>query len=291
MAQNWRVKGEEAGLRLLDFVEARLGGGHSKRTLKKAIDNGLLRINGRAERFSSKTLSPGDLITFYEEDLGALPTKATTADPQRILFEDETLIVYDKPAGVPSDEKGVISWFDSKYTLANRLDRDTSGVLLIAKTADCAESLKKQFKDRSIQKEYLALVDGIPPAPKGMIENYLGKRGFYDGQTIWGEVKNGGRYARTDWRLEREGKKASLLRCFPKTGRTHQIRVHLASIDHAILGDLQYCKEYRCSYRSLRHLLHAHRLTCRHPTSGESLRFESPIPEDFQTAMEEVLSP
>lgn len=289
MAQNWRVKGEEGGWRLLDFVEARLGGTHSKRHLKKAIDGGLLRLNGRAERFSSKTLSVGDQITFYEEDLGNLPTKATTADPARILFEDEALLVYDKPAGVPSDEKGVISWFDPTYILANRLDRDTSGVLLIAKTPEAAEALKKQFKERTVGKEYLTLVDGIPPAPTGMIENTLGKCGFYDGQTIWGEVKKGGRHARTDWRLERKGKRASLLRCFPKTGRTHQIRVHLASIGHAVLGDLQYCKDYHCSYRPLKHLLHAHILTCQHPTTGEPLRFESPIPEDFATAMEEVL--
>ena len=112
----------------------------------------------------------------------------------------------------------------------------------------------------------------------------------YEGQSLWGSVPpHQGHHAITGWKLEKKGVEASLLRCYPKTGRTHQIRVHMSEMGHPILGDKQYGRSVRCRYNAMRCLLHAYELSFIHPTSGQKVQFQAPIPEDFQQAFNQLI--
>lgn len=250
----YRVSKGDQGLKLQVFLKHRLG--CSVRYVKKLINLNHCRINGKIERFGSTLVRAGDSITFIPQRLAEAPTT---------LFEDEYILAINKPAGCLSKSK------------VHRLDRDTSGLLLIAKHDPAP--LIQLFKERQVQKRYLAIVDGVPP-PTGVVENRLGKRGHFAGQTVWG-AHPAGRYAKTSWKRLHHGKDWAALYCYPKTGRTHQIRVHLAGQGHPILGDGQYGKRFRCSYLATRHMLHAESLSFIHPWTQKPLELIAPTPEEF----------
>lgn len=286
----WIVTSEESGDKLLSFLIRRLEGQHSARSLKRIIEHNGCQINGRTERFASTILGKGDHIAL---NLDALPSSAPfSIEPRRIIYEDEGLFVYDKPAGINSDEKGILKLLREQIPsleLVHRLDRDTTGLLLFAKNAPVLENLIEQFRRYEVKKRYEAIVDGVLKIPKGIIENEVGKKSFYAGQTIWGEVKRGkGLYAYTEWQRLKIGKAVSYVACFPKTGRTHQIRVHLAGLGHPILGDYQYGKRFQCPYRPSRYLLHAKTLCFSHPLTGETLELDAPLPDDFKVALQKL---
>jgi 23S rRNA pseudouridine955/2504/2580 synthase/23S rRNA pseudouridine1911/1915/1917 synthase len=207
-----------------------------------------------------------------------------------VLYEDEALLVFDKPVGINCDENGVLKLLnkeDPSLLLVHRLDRDTTGVLLLAKNRQIFENLVEQFKRFQVYKHYLAIVDGLVSQSRGVIENFLGKKHAYAGQTIWGAVDaTEGLPAKTEWHCLNKGADASLLVCVPKTGRTHQIRVHMAEMGHPILGDFQYGKEFQCVYRPSRMLLHAEEIRLRHPLTGKSLSFRAQLPDDFKNAQQ-----
>jgi len=282
----WIATTEEAGLKLLTFLSQRFEGKYSSRFLKKLIENNACQINGRTERFASTQVGNGDHIVLHLED--ALTPSAKRFEADRILFEDDALIVYNKPAGINCDEKGILAlWEDvlPGLRLVHRLDRNTTGALLLAKHDRAFEELVKQFKALQVEKSYLAIVDGKLEQPKGKIENYLGKKKAFAGQTLWGSVKSArGLYACTDWVRETSGKDATLVSCCPKTGRTHQIRVHMAELGHPILGDFQYGKQFLCTYRAPRLLLHSEKISFQHPVTGEKVDISAPLPDDFKHA-------
>jgi len=277
----WIVPSEESGSKLLSFLANRLKQ-YSARSLKGLIEKNRCQINERTERFASTTLGKGDRVSLHLEN-SSLPSPLIL-DPTRLLFEDEALIVYDKPPGINSDEKGILALWKSTLPalqLVHRLDRDTTGVLLLAKSPTIFESLVRQFQQLQVRKRYFAIVDGITDA-KGKIENYLGKKRAYAGQTIWGAVSSlHGLYACTEWERLRKGRMASLVTCYPKTGRTHQIRVHMAEMGHPVLGDFQYGKRFYCPYRPSRTLLHSEQICFLHPLTGVSVCFKAPLPSDF----------
>jgi 23S rRNA-/tRNA-specific pseudouridylate synthase len=275
----WQVPFHEAGSRLSHFLQKRVPALSLSR-VKQALESNRCLINGTIERFASTKVRPGDQVSFLHYTPAAAPQSP-------ILFEDETLLVCDKPAGLTSEPDGVPSLFPG-YLLVHRLDRDTTGVLLFAKTAKMHQDVAALFKERKVRKEYLAIVDRIPKTRSGVIENSLGKKGWYEGQTIWGEVAKGA-YAKTEWILDKGLKRASLLRCFPVTGRTHQIRVHLHSIGHPILGDAQYARTFACPYLPTRTLLHAQAIHFEHPMTKQPLSVTAPLPPDFKEALK-VLS-
>lgn len=286
----WIVTSKDSGVKLLTFLTHQLEGKYSARHLKRAVEQNNCQINGRTERFASTVLGSGDRVSLILEPSSFSQT--IRPEPQRIIFQDDALFIYDKPAGVNCDESGILKilkTIDPSLQLVHRLDRDTTGVLLLAKHPKIFDRLVKQFKELQVYKKYSAVVDGIVGPSKGTVENFLGKKHSYAGQSIWGAVDpSKGLKACTEWHCLRRGNGASLLACIPKTGRTHQIRVHLAEMGHPILGDFQYGKEFKCPYRPSRTLLHAEEIGFHHPLTGEQLHFAARLPEDFNQALQEL---
>lgn len=273
---NWTVEPKEAGMRLLSFVKNKLS---AKTTdIRFSIEHHRCRVNGDVERFASRRLAARDKITFH---LAQKPS--TTPLFARPLFEDEWLIAYDKPANV-SMEPGTLS----PLLLVHRLDRDTTGVVLFAKTTEAEIALEGLFRKREMQKSYLAIVQGVPSQSRGSIKNHLGEISRREGELTMGIVApSRGRLALTEWNVVTATSRTALLRLFPKTGRTHQLRVHLASLNHPILGDVRYgSRRDPSSLPLFRPMLHAEQLCFIHPFTHAPITLSAPLPADFK----EILS-
>ena len=288
----WVVSSSDSGSKLIVFLKAHLGEAYSARHLKRLIENNSCRINGQVERFASTLLGKGDQIFLTLAEPPA--SSFLQFQPGRILFEDEAILAYDKPSGLvcePEEIHALMSPYDSSIRLVHRLDRQTTGVLLLCKNQEAFDHLVGQFKQHRIKKAYKAIVDRAMEKPGGIIENYLGKIKSFAGQTIWGAVNpSQGLYACTEWACIKKEKNASLLACYPKTGRTHQIRVHLAGIGHPILGDHQYGRHFKCPYPAARYFLHAESIEFLHPGTEKLIKVESLLPEDFSRVQQELFN-
>ncbi|KAF3362985.1 hypothetical protein PHSC3_000520 [Chlamydiales bacterium STE3] len=277
----WEVAGQEAGQKLLVFLKSKMEASSNKE-LKKKIEANLCHVNDKTERFASALLRKGDRVTFFNEPLAKLPL--LTFELKRVLFEDDHLLIYNKPVGFVCDKRSVDQLRKGLH-LVHRLDKETTGVLIFAKDKANADLMQEQFHQRIIRKSYLALVDKPFKQNNGLIENYLGKISSYQGNSIYGAVtKDKGHLALTKWQAKVRGKKATLVLAQPVTGRTHQIRVHLAGLGHPILGDYTYGKNFFCNYRPPRILLHAYQVQFSHPVTNEKLAVIAPIPVDFAEA-------
>jgi len=273
----WEVAKHESGMKLADFLKSKLGPSFSSKQIKRTIDQGQCVVNGLPERFSGAAVGYGDEISF---EAGTL--ERVEGD---ILYEDDSLLIYNKPAGTTVDalEKKL------KQRLVHRLDKDTTGALILAKRNSIFEAMVQQFKGKEVQKVYWAIVDGVPQIESGAVENYLGKLKEWQGQSLWGAVEpSEGVHALTYWKRLRKGPQCALMECIPVTGRTHQIRVHLAGMGHPILGDKQYGRGFRCHYPAARTLLHAAKLSFSHPVSHNPLVVEAPMPGDFDKAIADL---
>jgi 23S rRNA pseudouridine955/2504/2580 synthase len=248
----------EEEISLLNFLKKVVGEACSVKGIKRSIDNRGAQVNGRIERFASKRLKPGDRVEFD------LKTETKISEVLK-LYEDEYLLVIDKPSGWLCEEQFARKQLGNVW-LVHRLDKETSGVLLIAKTIEAKNRLETLFAERKIQKQYLALVHGAMLRDTGKIESPIKSKS-----------------ASTTWKCLKKGKSFSLLECSPYTGRTHQIRIHLRQIGHPIIGDLLYGLR-RNEKGVQRLLLHAHRLHFNHPFSQEELSFEAPIPTEILDA-------
>jgi 23S rRNA pseudouridine955/2504/2580 synthase len=257
----------QAGTGLLSYLRENCRDATSVKAIKRAIDGRRCLVNGRIECFSTYRVRGGDRI---EIDLTPIPTSSA----QPILYQDEQLLVVNKPAGVLSqDQQG--------YVLAHRLDKDTSGCLLLAKTGAIKEQIKSQFLKFQVQKSYLARVDGTIRRDQGSIDNCIGPKHNWQGQTLYGSMASG-RRAVTRWRLLVAQNGTSLILCQPITGRTHQLRVHFSEMGHPILGDALYGRRPRSGQQPTRLLLHAYILTLTHPTTQQSITVTAPPPEQLQ---------
>lgn len=284
----WRVTQAESGLSLQNFLNEKIGKAYSGRQLKRAIEKNACAVNGRIERFASKRVGAGDLIAF-DETIVALSV-LSKFENQRILYEDEYLLVYNKPAGIastPEDLLKLLRDYQASLFLVHRLDRDTTGCVILAKNPLMLSALENAFRERKVNKNYLAIVDGLI-GKSGTVDNYLAKVHAYQGQSLWGAVEVGGLHAITRWKCILRGLDSSLIQCQPETGRTHQIRVHCSGMGHPILGDVQYGKRFQSSYHPQRPLLHAHSVKFLHPMSQQPLTVESPLPNDFKDAFEKL---
>lgn len=219
------------------------------------------------------------------------------AIPLRVVYEDKDLLVIDKPAGMTvhpapgharhtlvnallahcTDLSGVGGVL--RPGIVHRLDKDTSGLLLVAKNDRAHADLSRQLKERSVDKRYLALVQGHLEQPEGVIEGAIGRDPRNRKRMA---IVEGGRPARTAYRVREYLDGLTLVEVAPSTGRTHQIRVHFAAAGHVIVGDALYGKP---STLVGRQFLHAYRLGFRHPADGRPLAFESPLPADLEEAL------
>ncbi len=263
MSIQLRVK---ASMRLLAYLRAYCPSYSSVKALKRAIDHKRCKINGRVERFSTHQVNQGDVI---EIALGPIEKQESPL----VLGEEEQYVAYNKPPYVLSQppQKDLFS--------VHRLDKETSGVLLFAKTLEAQEQIGQLFKDRRVEKTYLAVVDGRIEKKQWTCDNFLGKKESYEGGAIYGPVSPRiGKRAVTHFWCLKTTEKASLLLCQPITGRTHQIRSHLKTAKHPILGDWQYGRQFTSSYEPKRHLLHAYSLFI------YNKRIIAPLFEDFRAA-------
>lgn len=284
MRNEWTVSREEAGLKLVAFLKLKLPS-HSSRFLKRALEANLCTINGGTERFASTELGTGDRVLLEDSSFERAVNDSGLFSVDRVLFEDDYLIVYDKPAGVSSEK------IKTPYILVHRLDKETTGALIFAKSKNVFEAMVELFRQYKVCKTYLAIVQGMPKQKSGTIDNYLGKKSSYQGQTIWGQIsKEKGLHAVTEWQVEKSARGASLLLCMPKTGRTHQLRVHLSEMGLPILGDYQYCRYFTHAYRPARILLHAFEVSFEHPVLGTPVEIKAPLADDFKTAYKAIFT-
>jgi 23S rRNA pseudouridine1911/1915/1917 synthase len=286
---------DDAGMRLDALLAGPLG---SRSRAARLIDDGAVTVNGRAQPKRHK-VEAGDVIVVDEaadappeapEDVAAGVTFA-------IPYEDEHLLVVDKPAGVvvhPSRghltgtlaqalegtaEGGEEGW---RAGLVHRLDRDTSGLLVVAKSDAVHAALKDALQRREITREYTALVEGRPPSRTGTIDAPIGRDRRV--RTRHSTDTDTPREARTHFEIEEALPRYSLLKVTLDTGRTHQIRVHLQAIGHPVAGDPEYGTAGLLGL--IRQFLHARRLAFTHPVTGAPLAIESPLPEDLREALE-----
>jgi 23S rRNA pseudouridine1911/1915/1917 synthase len=251
----------------------------------------------------SASVQPGEVITVHL--FAPQPTAPQPeAIPLDIVFEDDDLIVINKPAGLvvhpahghsagtlvnallahyPDLAAMTESDADSadRPGIVHRLDRDTSGLLIVARTPAALQHLHRQFKTRTVEKVYLALVFGRPDAPEGVIDVPLGRD---PRQRQKFAARPGGKPARTHYRVRAELGAYSLLEIGLETGRTHQIRVHLAWLKCPVVGDTVYGRQ-KNSLGLKRQFLHAWRLRFEHPRTGEMLALEAPLASDLQTVL------
>jgi 23S rRNA pseudouridine1911/1915/1917 synthase len=275
---------------------------HSRVAFHRAFDAGLVMRDGKP-LVRDATLLPGEVISFSFPE--TKPMDMTPADiPLDVIFEDKHLLAVNKTsgmvvhpgAGTEEDTlvhallthcKGTLSGVGGveRPGIVHRLDRETSGIILVAKTDKAHRGLAEQFSERSLHKEYLALVSGAPALISGSIRKPIGRNKQHRHKMAVLEDSEGGKDAHTDWEVvERFGDLATLVKCTIHTGRTHQIRVHLKSLGHVLLGDNVYGwkPDTRVTPPPPRVMLHAAHLVFRHPINGKTLDLRAPLPADFE---------
>jgi 23S rRNA pseudouridine955/2504/2580 synthase len=274
-SKKFKVASIENGMRLLAFLRKKYTAAPSVKSLKRAIEHRGCRINGKMEIFSTHLLNEGDNVEIE------LSVDCFISRPS-ILWEDDYLAVYDKPPGVVSEGKSFSA------LLVHRLDKETSGAIVVAKRMAAVGPMEALFKQRKVCKEYLAIVDGHVSRKKGVIISKISPKRYFQGQTIYGSDFFG-KEAITNFEVIAFGEKSTFLLCKPVTGRTHQIRVHLKEEGHPILGDYQYSSVFRAPLLSKRHLLHAYKIDFYHPMKkNQHLQVIAPIPSDFFQALQSL---
>ncbi|MFT3870744.1 MAG: RluA family pseudouridine synthase [Nibricoccus sp.] len=286
-----------------DKVLARAFPEHSRVALQRSFDAGLVLVAGKSIK-RDHSVSAGDVIGFSLPETKPSELKAVDI-PLTVLFEDKHLLAIDKPAGMivhPGAGTGedtlvhaLLSHCEGELSgiggverpgIVHRLDRETSGVMLVAKTDAAHRGLSEQFAERSLQKEYLALVAGAPALLSGSVRKAIGRNPSHRHKMA--VVEEGDRDAHTDWEVvEKFGKLATLMRCVIHTGRTHQIRVHMKALGHILLGDDVYGwkADPRLPKQPERVMLHAEHLVVTHPITGKVLDLRAPLPKDFKTLL------
>ncbi len=288
----WKAETSDVGLRLQSFIHEKLEKKYSAKNIKRALENNACDVNGRKERFAGYRLAKGDVVTFHCSSLLSDKVKSDFSI-DRIVFQDDFLIAYDKPAGISSEElfEEILQKFPGAEKI-HRLDKETSGLILYAKNIVCRDALVALFRDKKIRKEYLAVADGVISQDEISIDKPIGKLSQNTQSFLRGIVpmNQGGDSALTSVRVMKRGGSATLVRCFPVTGRTHQIRIHLQSIGHPLLGDKLYGHRRICTYHAERHFLHAISLVFPHPFLPEEIRVQAPVPADIAQAMQHLFN-
>jgi 23S rRNA pseudouridine1911/1915/1917 synthase len=298
--RNFTVPPGDARKRIDVFLAAQLPE-FSRVRIQKLIHEGFVTLNGNAPR-PAEPVRTGDRIRLIEP-----PIQSLDIQPEEIalsvLFEDTDVIVLNKPAGISvhpgaGQHTGTLvnallahcknlSGIGGKQRpgIVHRLDKGTSGCLVVAKNDAAHLALSKQFAARTVEKTYLALVAGKLRRNAGTIEAPIARHRVHRKKMAVADKE--GREARTDFRVVRSSAAASLLECRLHSGRTHQIRVHLQHLGHPILGDAVYGNKGTGKF--LRPMLHAWKLAFDHPRTKARMHFEAGLPDDFKAAMREIL--
>ena len=289
---------ESGGERLDVFLAARLDG-VSRSRIRRLIDGGHVLADGERRPAGFKPKA-GTRVTVSPPPASSSPPAALAQDiPIAVLHEDDALLIVDKPAGMPvhpgaghpdSTLVNALLGMDKRLSqgggdalrpgIVHRLDKDTSGLMMVAKTDAAHAALSGQLSARTVEKVYLALAEGEPRTAMAAIDAPIG-RDPYDRKRM--AITDGGREAVTLYKVLRSAGGRSLIEVRPKTGRTHQIRVHLAAIGHPVVGDALYGT---ADANLGRHFLHAARLGFDHPTTGERAAFESALPSELRAVLD-----
>lgn len=303
--RNWRVQSEQVGLRLDRYLVSTLGS-LSRTAVQQLINDGSVLINGRASK-------PGYVLRTDDEIqvLCSIPSSQQKevrpqALPLDIVYEDDDLLIVNKAAGMvvhpapghyddtlvnallaryPALQGSMAVEDDIRPGIVHRLDRDTSGLLIVAKNAHTQAALVRQMQRHEVVKRYLALVEGIVSLDQGSIDAPIGRNPRHRQQMAITSIDS--REARTHFRVLTRFNHHSLLLLQLETGRTHQIRVHLQAIGHPVFGDSVYGPGHIPRGISLqRQFLHAYQLSFFHPRTGNIMEFEAPLPTDLQSVLD-----
>ncbi|XVG99532.1 RluA family pseudouridine synthase [Eubacteriales bacterium KG127] len=284
----------------------------SRNQLQKEIANGNIKINGKTTSGKNKKtlIFNGDEISYNSNEFKNSNHKASNIIYQvkmnlDIIYEDEDVIIINKPKGMvvhpgagttePTMAEGLLERYGDSLSdlsgknrpgIVHRIDKDTSGLLMVAKNNFTHEGLKKQLMVHSIKREYVALVHGNFKETRGYIDKPLDRHPTNrTKKTIASDGK--GRNAYTEYQIEREFRNFTLVKCILKTGRTHQIRVHMSSIGHPIVGDKLYGPR-KTPWKLDGQMLHAKTIGFVHPRTRKYLEFSAPIPDEFRSRIEKL---
>ncbi len=307
----FEVKARMAGKRLDAYLASRFSD-YSRSVIQKLIDAQAVLLNGAPVKASSRVRA-GDAIRIWLPDLGDGKPKPEEI-AIKVMYEDDAFIVVNKAAGMVV-HPGRGNWsgtlvnalqyhFDTLSSvggeerpgIVHRLDKDTSGVMLVAKDDQAHAKLAMQFELRSISKEYLAIVYGVPDRDSDYIEKAIGYHPAQREKMAVRSEQDGGRPALTFYEVIERFRGFALVRARPRTGRTHQIRVHLAHVGYPIVADKTYSGRERLMLGDVcagaadevlieRQALHAHRLSFEHPITKAHLQFEAPLPGDMEALL------
>jgi 23S rRNA pseudouridine1911/1915/1917 synthase len=273
----------------------------SRARIQKFIDAGYVRVNGVTGR-AKTPLRLNDAVQLWMPPPEPLPYLLAQDIPLDVLFEDSHLIVLNKPAGLtvhpaPGHRDGTLVngllfhcpdlpgiGGEMRPGIVHRLDKDTTGCIVVAKSQEALVKLQVQIQKRIASRQYLAVVHGVPPADEGTVVGAIGRHPV-DRKKYAVVAEETGRHACTHWRLIERLGDYSLMRFKLDTGRTHQIRVHCAHIGHPIVGDATYSRCRKLPIALSGQALHAVALGLDHPITGERMQFEAPLPEVFEALL------
>lgn len=292
---------EESSVRIDAWLSGKMEE-YSRSYIQKLCQDGNIKVNGAPVKSNYK-LKTGDKVTVEIPEAEVLQVTAEEI-PLAIVYEDEHIIVINKPKGMVvhpaagnysgtlvnalmkhcgdslSDINGVI-----RPGIVHRIDKDTSGLLVVAKNNHAHEFLSKKLKTHDIKREYIALVEGIIYENSGKIDAPIGRHPV-DRKKMSVNLKSG-RHAVTHFKVVERFPAATYLELKLETGRTHQIRVHMSYINHPIIGDEVYGRKKQ-RFDTQGQVLHARKLTFEHPATGELMEFETPVPEYFKKLLEDL---
>lgn len=274
----FKVSFSEKGMRLVFFLKKKTNTALSNRDIKKALEKGVCKLNNRIENFASVKLKAGDVVELQKKWHDSLETSLSSP---KILYEDDYLVIINKEAGFTCSDIDLHKFFPHNYLLVHRLDRDTSGALIIAKSLNLKDKMIKLFSTKDVKKTYIAVVDGEVKEKKGRISSFLEKKNF-KGKILYQSSDKKGEYALTLFDTLKARKEFSVLKCYPITGRTHQIRVHMLQIKHPILGDYQYFQNFKYPFFLKRLMLHSLQVEFDHPMLEKKVIVEAPLPSVFK---------
>lgn len=324
-----RMKASEVHIRLDAFLSRYLSW-RSRTSIQALIHDGFVLVDAstpeaprgtgqtRTETRPGRKLRHGSKVVVVIPEALRVPMLEKSSDELVVLFEDEAILAVEKPPNVPVHPSGrhlsdtLIQRVHARYgegfelerggapRLCHRLDRETSGIVLIGKHPQAHADVMKQFERRKVEKEYLAIVSGVPARDGGVIDIPLGPARV-SAIELKISVAVDGWPSRTDWRVVSRHRDCALVSCSPFTGRQHQIRVHLQAIGHPVIGDKIYGPDEALFQKSLdgeldardlellglpRHALHNHRVVFRSPASGERVEVVSALPDDMRRYLE-----